>query len=77
MLQEEEVIEDWEVWGDPREVARRKADRLRAAQPLPVRQSQVSAPPQLVVLSQPQGIACSDGLGWQSAICLAGQSRMA
>lgn len=36
-----EVIEDWEVWGDPREVERRKVERKRAAQPLPVRQAQV------------------------------------
>ena len=35
------MIEDWEVWGDPREVERRKADRKRAAQPLPLRQAQV------------------------------------
>lgn len=39
--QGDEVIEDWEVWGDPREVERRKADRKRAAQPLSVRQAQV------------------------------------
>ena len=42
-MQGEEVIEDWEVWGDPREVERRKAARRRAAQPLPVRQAQVVA----------------------------------
>ena len=41
VLQAEEVIEDWELWGDPREVERRKADRARAAQPLHVRQAQV------------------------------------
>ena len=35
------MIEDWELWGDPREVERRKADRRRAAQPLHVRQAQV------------------------------------
>lgn len=40
-VQGEEVIEDWELWGDPREVERRKADRKRAAQPLHVRQAQV------------------------------------
>ena len=40
-VQAEEVIEDWELWGDPREVERRKADRRRAAQPLHVRQAQV------------------------------------
>lgn len=40
-MQAEEVIEDWELWGDPREVERRKADRARAAQPLRVRQAQV------------------------------------
>jgi len=40
-MQAEEVIEDWELWGDPREVERRKADRARAAQPLHVRQAQV------------------------------------
>ena len=42
VLQAEEVIEDWELWGDPREVERRKADRARAAQPLYVRQAQVA-----------------------------------
>ncbi len=42
VLQAEEVIEDWELWGDPREVERRKADRARAAQPLHVRQAQVA-----------------------------------
>lgn len=42
VLQVEEVIEDWELWGDPREVERRKADRARAAQPLHVRQAQVA-----------------------------------
>jgi len=41
VLQAEEVVEDWELWGDPREVERRKADRARAAQPLHVRQAQV------------------------------------
>ncbi len=41
VLQVEDVIEDWELWGDPREVERRKADRRRAAQPLDVRQAQV------------------------------------
>ena len=43
-VQDEEVIEDWELWGDPREVERRKADRRRAAQPLHVRQAQVCLP---------------------------------
>ncbi|DBA76164.1 TPA: hypothetical protein ACH3X1_009895 [Trebouxia sp. C0004] len=43
MEQAEEVIEDWELWGDPREVERRKADRARAAQPLHVRQAQVAS----------------------------------
>jgi len=41
-MQAAEVIEDWELWGDPREVERRKADRARAAQPLHVRQAQVA-----------------------------------
>ena len=44
LVQSEEVIEDWELWGDPREVERRKADRRRAAQPLHVRQAQVHLP---------------------------------
>lgn len=40
-LQAGEVIEDWEVWGDPREVERRKAERARAAQPPEQRRVQV------------------------------------
>lgn len=27
------MIEDWEVWGDPREVERRRAERKRASLP--------------------------------------------
>ena len=40
-LQAGEVVEDWEVWGDPREVERRKAERARAAQPPEQRRVQV------------------------------------
>lgn len=47
-MQADEVIEDWELWGDPREVERRKADRRRAAQPLHVRQAQVCLSPYLM-----------------------------
>ena len=36
------TIEDWEVWGDPREVARRKAARARAAVPPEVRRDQLA-----------------------------------
>lgn len=34
-MQESEgsVIEDWEVWGDPREVERRRAERKRSSLP--------------------------------------------
>ena len=42
-LQAGEVIEDWEVWGDPREVERRKVERARAAQPPEQRRVQVVA----------------------------------
>ena len=35
------VIEDWEVWGDPREIERRKAERARAARPREERVGQV------------------------------------
>ena len=56
-VQAEEVIEDWELWGHPREVERRKADRRRAAQPLHVRQAQVSSAlccAHCAVMSRPQ-----------------------
>ena len=35
------VIEDWEVWGDPREIERRKLERARAARPRAERVEQV------------------------------------
>ena len=42
--QGEEEIEDWELWGDPREIERRKAERARAAVPPDVRAQQAKAP---------------------------------
>jgi len=38
----ETVIEDWEIWGDPREIERRKADRKRANLPLEQRRVQLA-----------------------------------
>lgn len=35
------AVEDWEVWGDPREVERRRVERARAALPLPERKAMV------------------------------------
>ena len=40
-IQGEEAIEDWEIWGDPREIERRKAERARAAIPPEQRKLQV------------------------------------
>ena len=40
-LQGEDAIEDWEIWGDPREIERRKAERARAAVPPEQRKQQV------------------------------------
>jgi hypothetical protein len=36
------VIDDWEVWGDPKEIERRKAERARAAIPPEQRREQVT-----------------------------------
>jgi hypothetical protein len=33
-------IEDWELWGDPREIERRKAERARGAVPPDIRAQQ-------------------------------------
>ena len=56
--QGEEAIEDWEIWGDPREIERRKAERARAAIPPEQRKLQVHAcsvmPIQEVVLPSPE-----------------------
>ena len=41
--QGDEAIEDWEIWGDPREIERRKAERARAAIPPEQRKLQVCA----------------------------------
>lgn len=41
-MQGEDKIEDWEIWGDPREIERRKAERARAAIPPDQRKHQVS-----------------------------------
>ena len=35
-------IEDWELWADPREIERRKAERARARVPPEERRKQVS-----------------------------------
>ena len=40
-MQGEDEIEDWEIWGDPREIERRKAERARAAIPPEQRKLQV------------------------------------
>jgi len=40
--QSEDEIEDWELWADPREVERRKAERARARIPPEERRKQVS-----------------------------------
>ncbi|CAK0787622.1 hypothetical protein CVIRNUC_010844 [Coccomyxa viridis] len=40
--QGEDAIEDWEIWGDPREIERRKAERARAATPPEQRKQQVA-----------------------------------
>jgi hypothetical protein len=34
-------IEDWELWGDPREIERRRAERARAKVPAEQRKAQV------------------------------------
>ena len=39
-MQGEDAIEDWEIWGDPREIERRKAERARAATPPEQRKQQ-------------------------------------
>jgi hypothetical protein len=38
----ETVLEEWEIWGDPREIERRKADRKRANLPLAQRRVQLA-----------------------------------
>ena len=40
IIKGEGEIEDWERWGDPREIERRKAERARAAVPPGVRADQ-------------------------------------
>ena len=40
--QSDEEIEDWELWADPREIERRKAERARARVPPEERRKQVS-----------------------------------
>ena len=42
-MQGEDAIEDWEIWGDPREIERRKAERARAATPPEQRKQQVDS----------------------------------
>ena len=37
------MVDEWDAWGDEREVQRRKADRKRANLPLELRRSQVEA----------------------------------
>lgn len=38
----QDEIEDWELWGDPREVERRKAERKKASMPLEQRRAQLA-----------------------------------
>ena len=42
-MQGEDAIEDWEIWGDPREIERRKAERARALAPPEQRKQQVDS----------------------------------
>ena len=42
-MQGEDAIEDWEIWGDPREIEHRKAERARAATPPEQRKQQVDS----------------------------------
>ena len=39
----DDIIHDWELWGDPREIERRKAERKKANIPPEVRRTQVAA----------------------------------
>lgn len=40
-MQSDSEIEDWELWADPREIERRKAERARARVPPEERRKQV------------------------------------
>lgn len=50
-FQGNEQIDDWEVWGDPKEIERRKAERKRAAMHPEARKEQVALFPAHLVYS--------------------------
>lgn len=52
--QADEPIDDWEVWGDPKEIERRKAERKRAAMHPEARKEQVTHLSQLSYCHQCQ-----------------------
>ena len=54
------VIEDWEVWGDPRQIERRRAERARAARPRGERVEQVVGEWSAVRAEASRAKACGD-----------------
>ena len=54
------IIEDWEVWGDPREIERRRAERARAARPRDERVEQVVGEWSVVRAEAARAKACGD-----------------